>query len=94
MQNNSVLSKPKMMIDNRRLPHWSVGEQRRESSGTAHEKSYELHSQASATHFLICLPSPWCLGHQGQQGGLGHSTHGLMDSECKVTYLSSLVIIQ
>lgn len=67
MQNDSALSKPKVMIDNRKLPCWSAGEKRRESFRKAHGKGYELQPQASATHFLICLPSPCCLGWQARQ---------------------------
>lgn len=58
MQNGSVLSKPRLMNDNRRLPRGSSGEQKRESFKTADREGHKSHPQASATYFFVCPPSP------------------------------------
>lgn len=54
MQNDSVLSKPKLTMDSGRLGCRSAGEQKAEYSRTAHGKGFQLHPQASATRFLVC----------------------------------------
>lgn len=64
MQNGSVLSKSRILSDNRRLPCGSAGEEKRESFRTVVRKGYKPHSQSLAIYFLVCQPSPWWKARQ------------------------------